>query len=191
VVLQEEGIQFSPQDCWGLQEEDEEFAMMISPVTMTSKIMIAGVENETRATKKTISDTAVQVLYRKGDRDALSMDARHILFKSAAQTVPKKYNVMPLSLHDKDKLDDAYVLIQRTKQEHFKYDMHDIFAARSLDKTSNWLKYKFFQNNVSEKLVMKISKTYEMFKASEQEGGPSFFIWMMNHLLSETEKAAQ
>jgi hypothetical protein len=52
------------------------------------------------------------------------------------------------------------------------------------------LTYEFFQNNVSEDLVMKISETYDTFKAGEQ-GGPLFFILMMNNLLSETEEAAQ
>ena len=37
---------------------------------------------------------------------------------------------------------------------------------------------------------MKISETYDTFKAGEQ-GGPLFFILMMNHLLSDTEEAAQ
>jgi hypothetical protein len=37
---------------------------------------------------------------------------------------------------------------------------------------------------------MKISERYETFKAGEQ-GGPLFFILMMNHLLSDTEEAAQ
>jgi hypothetical protein len=53
------------------------------------------------------------------------------------------------------------------------------------------LMYEVFQNNVSEDLVMKISETYDTFKAGEQ-GGPLFFILMrMNHLLSDTEEAAQ
>ena len=71
------------------------------------------------------------MLYKKGDRDGLSTDERQILFKSATATVHKKYDVMPLSLDDKDKLDDTYnleVLVQRTKREHFKYDMHDVFT---------------------------------------------------------------
>ena len=51
------------------------------------------------------------------------------------------------------------------------------------------LTYDFFQNNVSDDLSMKISETYETFKAGEQ-GGPLFFILMMNHLLSDTEEAA-
>jgi hypothetical protein len=51
------------------------------------------------------------------------------------------------------------------------------------------LTYDFFQNNVSEDLSMKISETYKTFKAGKQ-GGPLFFILMMNHLLTDTEEAA-
>jgi hypothetical protein len=57
-------------------------------------------------------------------------DERQILFKSAAATVHKKDDVMPLLLDDEDKLNDTYnleVLVQMTKQEHFKYDIHDVF----------------------------------------------------------------
>jgi hypothetical protein len=97
-----------------------------------TKIMIVGVdEYETHAVKKTISDTAEQVLYKKGDRDGLSTDERQILFKSATATVHKTYEVMPLLLDDNDKLDNTYnleVLVQRTKREHFKYDMHGVFT---------------------------------------------------------------
>jgi hypothetical protein len=38
----------------------------------------------------------------------------------------KKYNILPLSLKDEDKLNDMYnleVLVQKTKREYFKYDM--------------------------------------------------------------------
>jgi hypothetical protein len=211
-----------------LQEEEGD-SESIANMTM---IMIGGVEYETRAAEKTVSDTAEQVLYRKTDREALSTDERQLLFKSATQTVHKKYDVMPLSLDDEDKLDDTYnleVLVQRTKREHFKYDMNDVFTivipnadgsvkeekdlysdysnitieqvARSNLWYRQWmvasffeqnlqLTYEFFQNNVSEDLGMKISETYETFKAGEQ-GGPLFFILMMNHLLSDTEEAAQ
>jgi hypothetical protein len=51
------------------------------------------------------------------------------------------------------------------------------------------LTHTFFQNNVSDNLWMKVSETYESFKAGEK-GGPLFFILMMNHLLLDTEKVA-
>jgi hypothetical protein len=88
--------------------------------TNTSKIMMGGIEYETCVVQRTVSDTAEQVLYRKGKRDALSMDKRQILFKSAAQTMQKKYNIMPLlSLGDEDKLDDKYNLGEKEKQRAF------------------------------------------------------------------------
>jgi hypothetical protein len=49
------------------------------------------------------------------------------------------------------------------------------------------LTYTFFSKNVSDDLWMKVSKTYEGFPAGQQ-GGPLFFILMMNHLLSDTEE---
>jgi hypothetical protein len=52
------------------------------------------------------------------------------------------------------------------------------------------LTYDSFHNNLSDDLSMKISKMYEMFKAAGEQGGPLFFILMMNHLLSDTEEAA-
>jgi hypothetical protein len=51
------------------------------------------------------------------------------------------------------------------------------------------LTYDYFQKNVSDDLWMKVCETYDHFKPSEQ-GGPLFFILMMNHLLSDTEEAA-
>jgi ferredoxin-fold anticodon binding domain-containing protein len=51
------------------------------------------------------------------------------------------------------------------------------------------LTYDYFQQNVSDDLWMKVCETYDQYQASEQ-GGPLFFILMMNHLLSDTEEAA-
>jgi hypothetical protein len=41
----------------------------------------------------------------------------------------KKYDILPLSLLDEDKLDDSCnleVLVQKTKWKHFKDDMHNV-----------------------------------------------------------------
>jgi hypothetical protein len=51
------------------------------------------------------------------------------------------------------------------------------------------LTYDYFQQNVSDDLWMKVCESYDQYKVSEQ-GGPLFFILMMNHLLSDTEEAA-
>ncbi len=48
------------------------------------------------------------------------------------------------------------------------------------------LTHSFFQNNMYDKLWMKVSETHESFKAGEK-GGPLFFILVINHLLSDTE----
>ena len=62
--------------------------------------------------------------------------------------------------------------------------MANVYFEQNLELT-----YDFFQNNVSKDLSMKITETYETFAVGEQ-GGPLFFILMMNHLLSDTEEAA-
>jgi hypothetical protein len=51
------------------------------------------------------------------------------------------------------------------------------------------LTYDFFQNNVTDDLFLKVSKTYDKFPRS-QRGGPLFFILMLNQLLADTEEAA-
>jgi hypothetical protein len=62
--------------------------------------------------------------------------------------------------------------------------MANVYFEQNLELT-----YDFFQNNLSDDLSMKISETYETYAVGEQ-GGPLFFILMMNHLLSDTEEAA-
>jgi hypothetical protein len=82
-------------------------------------------------TKRVVYKTAEQVLYAKDEQKNLITDERTVLFKSAVQTVHKKYDVLPLSLEDKDKHNDTYnleVLVQKTKREHFKYDIHNVFT---------------------------------------------------------------
>jgi hypothetical protein len=216
-----------------LTEDPEEDWIRTEPPVQErmTTIKIGNVEYPILGAKRVVSETAEQVLYAKDDRKNLSTDEKTVLFKSAVQTAHKKYDVLPLSLEDEDKLDDTYnleVLVQKTKREHFKYDMHDVFTivipnddetiASTMDlyteysnitieqvaRSNLWyrewmvapyfeqnlqLTYDFFQNNVSDDLSMKISETYETFKAGEQ-GGPLFFILMMNHLLSDTEEAA-
>jgi hypothetical protein len=48
------------------------------------------------------------------------------------------------------------------------------------------LTYDFFQNNVTNDLFLKVSKTYDKFPRS-QRGGPLFFILMLNQLLADTK----
>jgi hypothetical protein len=94
-------------------------------------VEIDGVVYQKLETKKVISKTAERVLYKKDDRKTLSVNERTTLFKSAVSKAHKLYDLMPLSLDDEDKLDDAYnlkVLVQKTKREHCKYDMHNIFS---------------------------------------------------------------
>ena len=95
-------------------------------------IKIGDVEYPILCAKRVISETAEQVLYSKDDRKNLSTDEKTILFKSAVPMAHKKYDILSLSLEDEDKLDDTYnleVLVQKTKREHFKYDMHDVFTS--------------------------------------------------------------
>jgi hypothetical protein len=62
------------------------------------------------------------VLFKKEDRPNLSINERTILFKSAIAKAHKLYNLMPLSLDDKDKLEHTYnleVLAGKTKRAPF------------------------------------------------------------------------
>jgi hypothetical protein len=59
-----------------LEEEDEEESILIPLETITSKIMVGGIEYDNHNAKKTILDMAEQVLCRKGDIDGLSTDER-------------------------------------------------------------------------------------------------------------------
>jgi hypothetical protein len=79
---------------------------------------------------KPISADSDTVLHKKEDRDQLTADDRANIFEKAVKLQHKKYDLMPLSLEDADKLDDAYnldILIKYTKQSHYIYDMHDVF----------------------------------------------------------------
>jgi hypothetical protein len=71
-----EGEHFQQDKLTGpvLQEEEEDDSLIIiqAPVTVTSKIMIGGIEYESHTAKKTVSNMAEQLVYTKGDRDALS-----------------------------------------------------------------------------------------------------------------------
>ena len=79
---------------------------------------------------KPISADSDIVLHAKEDRDNLTADDRASIFEKAVKLQHKQYDLMPLSLEDADKLDDAYnldVLIKYTKQSHYIYDMQDVF----------------------------------------------------------------
>jgi hypothetical protein len=201
----------------------------------TTQTAAAGVQNTLGGVVYIVlTKELAHVAFAKASRDGLSEDERAKLFEKAANLAHKKYEIMPLSLEDADKLDDTYnldVLIKYTMKSHIKFDMHDVFlivypktgnqanvvdytkdlyteypdisiedAARSNKWYRKWmnetwfdqnlqLTYSFFQNNVSEYLWMKISETYDSYDTGAQ-GGPLFFILMMNYLLSDMEEVA-
>jgi hypothetical protein len=46
--------------------------------------------------------------------------------------VHRKYDLIPLTLSDEDKLDDTYILemlVRKTRQAHTDFDMHDVFTV--------------------------------------------------------------
>jgi hypothetical protein len=74
---------------------------------------------------------ANQVLYKNTDRNKLPTDDRVALLEKATKQAHKKYEIMPLSLDDEDKLNDTYnldFLIKKMKRNHFKCDMHNVFT---------------------------------------------------------------
>jgi hypothetical protein len=79
---------------------------------------------------KPISADPDEVLHPSNTRASLSADDRAKIFEKAVKTAHKKYELMPLSLEDADKLDEAYnldILIKYTRRSHTNYDMHDVF----------------------------------------------------------------
>ncbi len=61
------------------------------------------------ATPNSISKEAAHILHPKGTRDKLSEDERAKHFEKAGALAHKKYEIMPLSLKDADKLNDTYL----------------------------------------------------------------------------------
>jgi Zinc knuckle len=82
------------------------------------------------ATPQTVS-AGNTPLYKKENRINLSEDKRNNLFDKATKTRSTKFDLVPLTLSEEDKLDDTYNLgIQIAQlQSHFiKYDMDDVFT---------------------------------------------------------------
>jgi hypothetical protein len=177
--------------------------------------------------------TLNEVLYKKEARARLSEKECTDLFEKMTRIVHRKFDLLPLTLSDEDKLDDTYnlgMLIQRTRQAHMWYDMQDVFnivfpqsdgktidkykdlytdyatiTIEQVTKSNRWyrtwpsaptfeenlkLMYRLMQNNVTDSLYDKVYETYCQYPVEEQ-GGPLFFIIMMNLLLSNSEAAAE
>ena len=63
------------------------------------------------------------------------------------------------------------------------------WAAEETIRENLAMTYKYFHNNVEPDLFGKVIETYRSYPV-DQQGGPLFFVLMMNQLLSNTESAA-
>jgi hypothetical protein len=203
--------------------------------TMSKTFLLNGTPIKMRATQKeaTIMN---KVLYKKEKRQNLSEDELGKLIERATKPMVRKFETKYMSNIDDKNLDTTYsleALIDRMRQRHTNYDMHDVFQIVLIDEddqdgrtvvgysdlytdyasvtkeqvaaSNKWyqtwveddtfaenlqLTELFFLNNVDDELFEKVSEEYKTY-AIEEQGGPLFFILMMDHMLSNTKEAAE
>jgi hypothetical protein len=72
-----------------------------------------------------------QIIHKKEDRQSLTKEKLAELYEKSTKTIHRKYDLIPLALSDKDKLDDTYnleMLVRKTRQAHTDFDMHEVFT---------------------------------------------------------------
>jgi hypothetical protein len=120
----EEEIVFDPPEAE--EDSDSYWSNPHQPTTVMLTLEIDNMTYKKCESKKSLSKTSETVLFKKEDRPNLSINKRTALFKSAAAKAHKLYDLMPLFLDDKDKLDNTYnlkVLVGETKRAHFWYNI--------------------------------------------------------------------
>jgi hypothetical protein len=104
--------------------------------TTVKKMILGGIEYELEATPKPAQPASV-ALYTKASRAKLDIKEKTDLFERAtAKKLQTKFTMMNLKLDDPDKLDDTYNLssaIDQMKENHLKYDLHDVFNVLIID----------------------------------------------------------
>ena len=118
-----------------LQEEEPKSQSMSSPVKKT--VFIHGIEYEIGNSPHKVTEYD-QCLYKKEDRVDMTTKTRNDLFERATKLSHDKYALMNLSVTGPEKLDDTYnlqMLVKKTKHNHIKYDMGDVFTILKLNPT--------------------------------------------------------
>jgi hypothetical protein len=101
-------------------------------------MVLGGIEYELESSPKPAQPASV-ALYTKASRAKMEVKEKTDLFERAtAKRLQTKFTMMNLKLDDPDKLDDTYNLasaIDQMKENHLKYDLHDVFTILILDPT--------------------------------------------------------
>jgi hypothetical protein len=100
------------------------------------KVIIDGVEFAFEPAPKTLQQVQVAI-YSKAARAAMDFKEKTELFERAtAKKLQPKFTMMNLKIDDPDKLDDTYNLssaIDKMKENHIKFDLHDVFKIVLID----------------------------------------------------------
>jgi hypothetical protein len=100
------------------------------------KVVIDGVEFAFESAPKTLQQVQVAI-YSKAARAAMDFKEKTELFERAtAKKLQPKFTMMNLKIDDPDKLDDTYNLssaIDKMKENHIKFDLHDVFKVVLID----------------------------------------------------------
>lgn len=136
--------------------------------TMTTKtVTINGVKFDVMETARELTDES-QALYPKAERAKLEPAELNKLFEKAWATSQTKYHLLDMKIEDPDKLKETYDLemaIDKTRNNHAKFDMTDVFTVVVLDKTDPMKVlrtvdlYKDY-GNVTEKEVAQSNRFY-------------------------------
>jgi hypothetical protein len=199
------------------------------------KLSINGLDIDMKADADAVIST-VTITHKKEERKDMSSKNLSVLMENATKNKHTKYEDLTMTLTDASKLDDNYhleTLIDKTKECHTDYDMHDVFEILLVDPTdptykkvtgsinlyTNYAKitpaqvalsntwynkwplaptysqnlhwtYMFFRNHTSDDLFDRVYNRYKRYPEKEQ-GGPLFFILLINQLLSNTAAAAE
>jgi hypothetical protein len=104
--------------------------------TLVKKMILGGIKYKLEATPKPAQLASV-ALYTKASRAKLDIKEKTDLFERAtAKKLQTKFTMMNLKLDDPDKLNDTYNLasaIDQMKENHLKYDLHDVFNVLIID----------------------------------------------------------
>jgi hypothetical protein len=144
-------------------------------VTM-SKITIAGEEIEFDATATAVNTNKIVTLFAKEKRAALSEEKRQDLFDKITKPKLTRFDLVSMTLSDKDKLDDTYntgIQVLRLKNHTDRYDCSNVCNILELDPTDpskptgvTWDLFKDY-SSLTEQQVGASNKWYRTYPTKE------------------------
>jgi hypothetical protein len=118
------------------QQQEQRQPAMTTQCQLPNKTILIGrmaVQVKQTATVLTPED---EVLYHKEDCAQLIEEKKVEFFDKITKQAHRQFDLVPLTLTNKSKLDDTYnldMLVRKTRQVHTMYDMHDVFRIFMLD----------------------------------------------------------